>query len=129
MRPRILFVESTPDVARAIASVLEQHEFEITRTDDDRRAAERLAHEHFDVLLVEVKAAPENAGLRLLRHISEATPHLMPRVVAISGDPEASVLRELEAIGVCDIVLKPVHDTEILQAVRECLDSTPASVQ
>jgi hypothetical protein len=29
---------------------------------------------------------------------------------------------ELDAIGVCDVVLKPVHETDILAAVPECLD-------
>ena len=128
MRARILFVESTPDIARAISAMLEQHQFEIARADDDRRAAERLATEHFDVLVVEIKAHPENDGLRFLRQLNADTPHLLPRVVAISGDTEPSVRRELEAIGVCDIVLKPVHETEILNAVLECLDRTPAAV-
>ena len=129
MRARILFVESTPDIARAIASMLERHEFEIARADDDRRAVQRLAAEHFDVLLIEIKAAPEDGGLRFLRHVHAERPHLLPRIVAISGDSEPSVRRELESIGVCDIILKPVHETEILNAVLECLDRTPAAVQ
>jgi DNA-binding response OmpR family regulator len=129
MRARILFVESSPDIAGAIALMLESHLFAITRTDDDRRAAERIASEHFDVLVVEIKAHPENSGLRFLRQIQDEKPHLLQRVVAISSAPEESMRKELETIGVCDIVLKPVHETEILEAVLECLDSTPAAVQ
>lgn len=127
MRARILFVESSPDIARVIATMLESHRFHITRADDDR-AAERIAAEHFDVLVVEIKADPEDGGLRFLRHIQDEKPHLLQRVVAISSAPEASVRSELETIGVCDIILKPVHETEILAAVLECLDRTPAAV-
>jgi DNA-binding response OmpR family regulator len=129
MRPRILFVESTPDIARAVASMLERHQFEVSRMDDDRNAVERIATDHFDVMIVEVKAAAEDGGLRFLRNVNAAAPHLTTRIVVISSDPEPSVRRELEAIGVCDIILKPVHESEILAAVRECLDRSPAAVQ
>lgn len=129
MRPRILFVESTPDVARAIASLLERHQFEVARADDDGRAAERLATEPFDVLLVEVRGAADDGGLRFLRHVHGSAPHLGPRTVVISTDPSPSMQRELDAIGICDLVLKPVHETEIVNAILECLDRSSATVQ
>lgn len=129
MRGRILFVESTPDVASAVTSVLETNHFQVTRTDDHRRAAERLTAEQFDVLVVEVKATADDAGLRFLHHVNAATPHLAARIVVISNDARPSVQRELDALGVCGVLLKPVHQTEILEAVEECLDRTPATIQ
>jgi DNA-binding NarL/FixJ family response regulator len=129
MRARILFVESTPDLATAVTSVLETNHFEVMRADNERRAAERLAAGHFDVLVVEVKATADDPGLRFLRHVNTTAPHLTPRIVVISSDPPPPVQRELDAIGICGILLKPVHQTEILKAVEECLDRTPATVQ
>jgi CheY-like chemotaxis protein len=129
MRARILFVESTPDVGRAVTSVLETNHFHVMRSDDARRAADRVATDHFDLLVVEVKAAADDPGLGFLRHVNTTAPHLTPRIVVISGDPPPSVQRELDAIGVCGVLLKPVHQTEILQAVEECLDRTPATLQ
>lgn len=128
MRARILLVESTSDVASAVTSVLETNHFHVTRTDDDRRAAERLTTDPFDVLVVEVKATPDDPGLRFLHHVHASTPHLSARIVVISNDPPPSVQRELDALGICGVVLKPVHQTEILQAVEECLDRTPAAI-
>jgi len=127
MRPRILFVENTPDVARAVAAMLE-HRFDVARADDHLDAAARIREEHFDVVIVEVKVAPDDGGFRFLQHAKTSAPHLTPRIVAISNDPSPSVIRELEAIGVCDILVKPVHETEILNAIAECLDRSPASV-
>lgn len=129
MQPRILFVESTPDVGRAVAAMLERHEFVVTRSDDHDHAAVRVASEPFHVVVVEVKAAADDAGLRFLRQLHASAGHLMPRVIVISNDPPPSVRRELDAIGVCDIVLRPVHEEEILTAVRECLDRTPPLLQ
>lgn len=97
--------------------------------DDDRRAAERLVTDEFDVLVVEVKAAADDPGLRFLQHVHASIPHLAARVVVISNDPPPSVQREFDALGVCGVVLKPVYQTEILQAVEECLDRTPATIQ
>lgn len=128
MQAKILFVENTPDVARAVAAILERHQFQVARADDHRHAADRLAEEHFDVLLVEVKVHPDDGGFHFLRHVHGSAPHLTPRIVVISNDPSPSVMRELEAIGVCDIILKPVHETEILSAIAECLDRAPSAV-
>ena len=108
--------------------MLESHQFAITRVDDDRRATEHLSADHYDLMVVEIKPSPDDGGLRFLRQIQDEKPHLLQRVVAISSAPEAAVRKELEAIGVCDVILKPVHETEILEAVLECLDRTPATV-
>ena len=129
MSARILFLATTPDVSRAIGAMLETNRFHVTLTDEPTHAASRVADEHFDVLVVEVKASPEDEGLRFLRHVNDTAPHLGTRIVAISGDPPEHVRRELDAIGICEIVLKPVHEDEILAAVNECLDRTPATVQ
>lgn len=125
MRPKILFVESTPDIGRAIAAMLERHEFTVSRSDDHDEAARRATSELFHVVVVEVKAVAEDEGLRFLREVNASAGHLMQRVVVISHDPPPAVRRELDAIGVCDIVSRPVHEEEILAAVRECLDRTP----
>ena len=122
-------MENTPDVARAVAAILERHQFVVSRAEDPLHAAERVTSEHFDVMIVEIRAASNDGGLRFLRRVSEASPHLTPRIVVISNDAPADVRRELEAIGVCDVIFKPVHETEILNAIQECLDRTHAIVQ
>jgi DNA-binding NtrC family response regulator len=128
MRARILFLATTPDVSRAIGAVLETNDFHVTPSDEASQAASRLAADHYDLLIVEVKASPDDEGLRLLRHVHGNAPHVGGRIVAISGDPTQHVQRELDAIGICEIILKPVHEDEILAAVHECLDRTPATV-
>ena len=128
MRATILFLATTPDVSRAIAAMLESNDFRVMRPDESRHAASLLAGEQVDLLVVEVKAAHDDDGLRLLRHVHGTAPHLGNRIVAISADPPEHVQRELDAIGICEIVLKPVHEAEILAAVNDCLDRSPATV-
>jgi len=128
MRARILFLATSPDVSRAIAAMLESNNFDVTRSDESRHGASLLGDGHFDLLVVEVKASREDEGLRFLRHVKGTSPQLGGRIVAISGDPTLHVQRELDAIGICEIVLKPVHEDDILAAVNDCLDRTPATV-
>ncbi|HEY2322384.1 MAG TPA: response regulator [Thermoanaerobaculia bacterium] len=128
MRAKILFLATTLEVSHAIAAMLDSNDFDVTRTDDSRHAAALLRANHFDLLVVEVKTARDDEGLGLLRHVKGTAPQLGGRIVAISGDPTAHVQRELDAIGICEIVLKPVHEDDILAAVNECLDRTPATV-
>lgn len=128
MRATILFLATTADVSRAIGAMLESNGFFVALTDESRHAASLLATGHFDLLVVEVKASPEDEGLRFLRHVHGTTPHLGPRIVAISGEPPQHVQVQLNAIGICEIVLKPVHEDEILAAVIDCLGRTPVTV-
>ena len=128
MRARILFLATSPDVARAIAAMLESNDFHLARSEESRHAAALLGAEHFDLLMVEVKASPTDEGLRLLRHVKGNAPQLGARIVAITGDATQHVQRELDTIGICELVLKPVHEDDILAAVNDCLDRTPATV-
>jgi len=128
MRARILFLATSPDVSRAIAAMLESNDFHVTRGDESQHGAALLGASHFDLLVVEVKASPADECLRFLRHVKAAAPHLGGRIVALSGDPTQHVQRELDAIGICEIVLKPVHEDDILAAVNDCLDRAPATV-
>jgi FixJ family two-component response regulator len=48
--------------------------------------------------------------------------------VVISGDAAADVTREMKAIGVCDVLPKPVHLDTIIEAIRECLKMTSSTV-
>jgi DNA-binding NtrC family response regulator len=115
-------------VGRAVASMLENRNYRIVRADDARRGAEHLAKDQFDVVVIEVRHSTDDHGLNLLRHVNDTAPHLGPRIVVIASDPSPALQQQLDDIGICDLVLKPVHDTEILRAIQECLDRSSATV-
>ena len=128
MRARVLFVVNNPDVARSVTAMLEMQAYAVARARDEDHAAEQLEREHFDVLIVDVKVTDPRAGLRFLRHLNTTAQHLLPRTIVISVEPPDHIRRELEAIGICDIVLKPIHATEVLAAVEECMDRMSTQV-
>jgi DNA-binding NtrC family response regulator len=123
LRPRILLVEMDESVGVPLRAGLELNAFDVETSSDDDAAIERMAEEHFDALVVEVRLS-RRSGLGLLEHIVRNLPAFMTRIVVISSDAEADVTREIKAIGVCDVIPKPVDLDTIIEAIRDCLDKT-----
>ena len=128
MRGRVLFVSDHPEVAVAVSAALSTHEFEVHRAANKADAAARLDAGDYDVFIIDINLDDTEGGLAFLRHLKTTTEHLLPRVVVISAEAPERVSEELHAIGICDIVPKPVRAEEILAAVEECLDKSSARV-
>ena len=128
MRGRVLFVSDHPEVATAVGAALRSQDFDVQRAANKREAAARLESSDYDVFIIDVNLADAEGGLAFLRHLHASAGHLLPRVVVISTDAPERISGELQAIGVCDIVPKPVRAEEILAAVEECLDKSSARV-
>ena len=126
MSGRVLFVSDHPEVAIAVGAALRNRRFDVRRAANKADAVARLESSDYDVFIIDIDLADAEGGLAFLRHLKTAAEHLMPRVVVISRDAPDRISRELLAIGVCDIVPKPVRAEEILKAVEECLDKSPA---
>lgn len=126
-RPRILLVETDGSVGVPLRAGLELNAFDVESSEDDQGAIERMAEETFDVVVIDVRLSRRN-GLGLLEHIGRTLPDFLTRIVVISGDVAADVTREMKAIGVCDVVPKPVHLDTIVEAIRDCLEKTSSTV-
>jgi DNA-binding response OmpR family regulator len=128
MRGRILFLSDHPEVAVAISAALGAHDFDVRRAANRTAAVAMLASSDYDVFVVDVNLAEGEGGLAFLRHLKESAEHLLPRVVVISAEAPERISRELEGIGICDIVPKPVRAEEIIEAVEECLDKSSTRI-
>jgi DNA-binding response OmpR family regulator len=128
MRARVLFVSDHPEVATAVSAALRTQAFEVHRAANKADAAARLEASDYDVFIVDIKLADAQGGLAFLSHLKTSAEHLLPHVVVISADAAERITSELLAIGICDIVPKPVRAEDILAAVEQCLDSSSARV-
>jgi two-component system, OmpR family, response regulator QseB len=126
-RPRILLVETDDSVGVPLRAGLELNAFDVESSEDDDGAIERMTEETFDALVVDVRLS-RRSGLGLLEHIGRTLPDFLTRTVVISSDVAADVTREMKAIGVCDVVPKPVHLDTIVEAIRDCLEKTSPTV-
>lgn len=124
-RPSVLLVEPAETVRTTVSAFLEAHLFHVEAAHDDGEAIRML--DGFAAVVVNVNLQT-NFGFELLEHISRNLPALLSRVVVITSDETGAVAAALSRIGFCEIVPKPIRAEEILAAVQECLQMTPADV-
>jgi|SRR5665213_944720 len=91
-RLRILIVEDHTPTRIAMSRVIRQAGAEVTTARDGEEGLGYLLTQHFDVLLTDLRM-PKMDGIELLQHC-HALPelHRPKRIIAISGEYEASVI-------------------------------------
>ena len=118
---RILLVEDS-DVERALLkSLLSREGFDIV----GEAASGVLAVEQFrrlkpDVALVDL-LLPQMSGIEVARAI--LTLHPDAKLIAISGLCQPSVMAEVEAVGMCGFVPKPIDREELLSEIQVVTES------
>jgi DNA-binding response OmpR family regulator len=121
---RLLLIEPSATTAAPIRALLEhnQYQVEVVSTIAEARARDLT---RFAVLIVDVRREDRD-GLVFVQWLHQVHSHLAGRVVVISADDSKALEQDLTALGVCDVVPKPVNAEEILRAVMECLGKNPA---
>jgi CheY-like chemotaxis protein len=82
---RIMVVDDEPTVCQFLNEVLTQEGHNIETIDNASAALERLKHEQYDLILLDIRM-PGMSGIELYRHIEEIDPSLLRSVVFITGD-------------------------------------------
>ena len=91
-RLRILIVEDHTPTRMAMSRLIRQAGADVTTARDGEEALGYLLTQHFDVLLTDLRM-PKMDGFELLHHCNTLPPsHRPARVIAISGEYEASAL-------------------------------------
>jgi CheY-like chemotaxis protein len=91
-RLRILIVEDHTPTRMAMSRLIRQAGAEVITARDGEEALGYLLTQHFDVLLTDLRM-PKMDGFELLQHVQTLpASHRPGRVVAISGEYEASAL-------------------------------------
>ncbi|HET7502448.1 MAG TPA: response regulator [Kofleriaceae bacterium] len=112
---RILVVDDRPDVARAIARMLCDHE--ATTETDPRRAVDRIVHgEQFDIVLVDLNM-PEMSGQEVSDALKQAQLERPPIVLVMSGGENVD---SLFATGRA-VLIKPFDGAELRDLVSAML--------
>ena len=120
-KTRILIVDDEPGMLEVCADTL-QHlaDTEIIAETQSRRAAERLAHESFDLLVADI-CMPEMDGVELLRHARQHDPSLA--ALMLTAFPTVETAVESLKLGAADYITKPFLPDDLLANVRSLLES------
>jgi len=117
---RILFVDDEPIVARSTEEFLKRLGYVVTRCEqsDDALARFRRAPQEFDLIVTDW-AMPGMSGTELVSAMRETRPDIP--MLLMSGFVDSTVQLAAKAIGIGEILIKPVNPELLAQAVAQVL--------
>lgn len=116
--PTILVAEDDPQVRELVDAVLAAEGFNVHCSPDGADALERLRHEKFDLLLLDIWM-PRMNGLYVLSHL-HAQPSA-PKVLVMTADSTPGTVIEAVREQAYQYILKPFERRTLLDAVRAAL--------
>ncbi len=137
--PRVLFLEDEPNLADSLPEVLmdkmdKYGKWQIVGTTDISEALTRVAHEEFDVVLLDISMPPTEGmdldeieygrytGIEVARRIKRLKPDLP--IVALTVVTETSLQQRIREAGVKEILNKPTEFDSIAQMLLRAVQSS-----
>lgn len=119
---RVLLVDDSRSVLRSLGQVLEGAALTVSTAGDGQEALVVVEQALPDIALIDLEM-PRMNGLELIRHLrSQPETQALPIIVITArGTPEQ--IREAETLGIHACLTKPVSHNELLQQVRNALNS------
>jgi CheY-like chemotaxis protein len=116
---RILIVDSDFSIQRLLSAVAARNHLQPVVATDGTSALLRMATEAFDAILLEL-TLPGTDGTEVLRVLSSVMPHLLRRVIVVTGVPEETT-RKCPYLGaVWKVVRKPIEVAVLEEDLLEC---------
>ncbi|PYQ52835.1 MAG: response regulator [Acidobacteria bacterium] len=118
MPGRVLVVDDEEPIRILIQRLLSKHGFSVETAQDGAAAIDKIAHEDFDAVVLDLMM-PRIDGFTVLRQLIDLNPDLVSRTVVATAYPKDVASRQLEEV--CQVIIKPFDTTELVGAVEECV--------
>ncbi len=117
-RRTILVVDDETEIRETLAQILSAADHRIVTAGSGHEALERLAMEHFDVIVTDLRM-PDLDGRALYREIERRWPLQAGRVVFVTGDTLSATLHEFVAQSGRPVIEKPFLPSDVRRVVDE----------
>ncbi|HEY0817547.1 MAG TPA: PAS domain S-box protein [Rhizobacter sp.] len=124
---RILLVEDDAVSAEIAAHILTHAGLQVSLATNGEEAVERAAAHEFDLILMDL-TMPDMDGLQATRLIRSGPRHGSTPIVALTANAFAEDRARCLAVGMVDLLSKPVNAATLCSAVLTWLDADPAAV-
>jgi two-component system OmpR family response regulator len=115
MSLRVLLVDDEQEFVNYIAKRLNARGMQVQVTYSGRAALEFLVQQPIDVVVLDL-LMPGMDGFEVLREIKKARPEA--QVIMLSGHAGQSAMKQGEALGAVDYILKPCEFSTLLEAIK-----------
>lgn len=113
---RVLIVDDEEELVHALVERLDLRGIEAIGVTNGHDALERIYHESFDVMLLDVKM-PGLGGLEVIKKVKEKWPNL--QVLLLTGHGSTRDAEEGMRAGAFKYVMKPVNIEDLVALLRE----------
>jgi DNA-binding NtrC family response regulator len=126
MRTRILIVDDEPALRRTLERALQSLDYDVIAVGEPHLAYEVLDDGDFDLVLLDIHL-PQMSGDALFLALVRRWPHLLGRVVLMTGDPGAVRPDWPAELLCCPVLSKPFTLDALSCAVADALSAAAAS--
>jgi two-component system nitrogen regulation response regulator NtrX len=117
-KPKILIVDDERNIRRSVEMILKSAGYEVIEASSASEAAQRLAEQNFDLMLLDI-VMPETDGLQFLQTIRQHANR--PTVIIISGNATIQNAVTATREGAYDFIEKPISKDKLLISVKNAL--------
>lgn len=114
---KILVVDDEIDFLETIVKRLKKRKLEVSGVTNGETAVEKLSHDRFDVILLDMKMPGGMDGIETLREIKRRQP--LAEVILLTGHASVETSIEGMKLGAFDYLLKPVKFDDLLHKMAE----------
>jgi PAS domain S-box-containing protein len=116
----ILIIDDEPGIVSALAYLLRRDGYDVDTASNGRLALTKLQQRAYDLILCDLRM-PELDGPGLYREIEVLLPHLLRRIIFLTGDTLSPEAREfLEKVGISRLN-KPFRAAEVRRVVQQAV--------
>jgi len=118
---RILVIDDDANILEILAEMLTAAGYEVVAASSGREGIKLYRQAPFDLVVTDL-IMPEKDGLEVLMEVRKDFPKA--KIITLSGNPYGhSSLEASRALGAARTLRKPFSEHQLLEAVREVLDS------
>ncbi len=121
---RVLLVEDDASIRRFVALALEDEPLQLAEAESLAEARAQLARGRFDVVIADLMLG-DGSGMDLLQELGTDDHRGITRI-AFSAGIDRTMRARLEAIGVSELLAKPVSVNALLEAITRAAGTEPA---
>ena len=114
----VLIIEDDSTFAQIIEGFLTKNNFEVTTVSNVAKALKLIAHEEFQLLLIDYRL-PDGTGIDVLSHRRE-TGLTVPAIIMTSFNDVRTAVKSIQ-LGASDYITKPINPDELLMVINNAL--------
>ncbi len=118
MSIKVLVADDDVVMLSMISTILEKHDFDITKVDDGAKAVEKALAQKFDLIITDIMM-PEIEGIEVISEIVDKWPE--SKIIAISSEGRVgftSFLKIAETVGATATLQKPFSPDVLLETIE-----------